>query len=116
MNGLRIMTAGLLLAAASTAAYAFQEQRQSAPGAAPAATPAQIPVAPQAGDDLARVARGPQGTEIRIPGLGRLGTLPKLDFGMELLYGANDQRQPVAPEKTDDTEGVMIRGSVKHKF
>jgi len=27
------------------------------------------------------------GTEVRIPGLGKLGVLPKFDFGLELLYG-----------------------------
>ena len=30
------------------------------------------------------------GTEVRIPGFGKVGVLPKLDFGLELLYGATE--------------------------
>src|SRR5919108_183448 len=32
------------------------------------------------------------GTEVRIPGIGTVGVLPKLDFGLELLYGATESR------------------------
>lgn len=59
------------------------------------------------------------GTEVYIPGLGRLGVLPKMDFGLELLYGANDakanqRRLDVAPTTSNDD--LRVRGTVKHNF
>ena len=45
------------------------------------------------------------GTEIRIPGLGKLGVLPKMDFGLELLYGAADQKQPEGPPEAAPNPG-----------
>ncbi len=56
-----------------------------------------------------------EGTEVRIPGLGKLGVLPKMDFGLELLYGANEAR-PAAPDPQDQSDDLQIRGSVKHNF
>lgn len=53
---------------------------------------------------------------IRIPGLGSLGVLPKLDFGLELLYG-DGQTQAATPEDVEpDTDGLRIRGTLKHRF
>ena len=54
------------------------------------------------------------GTEVRIPGIGSVGVLPKLDFGLELLYGANDPKGP-APDKSE-SDDVQIRGTIKHRF
>ncbi len=58
------------------------------------------------------------GAELVIPGIGSLGVLPKLDFGLELLYGANE-----APEQATEPgdipvidEDLTIRGIVKHRF
>ena len=55
------------------------------------------------------------GTEVRIPGLGKLGVLPKMDFGLELLYGASEgAAQPeMEPPPADD---LTVRGTVKHNF
>jgi hypothetical protein len=98
-------------------AFAFQEQKGSTPPPAEAA-PAPAEAAPgeaKAGmaDDSA--PKGEAGTEIRIPGLGKLGVLPKMDFGLELLYGAAETPvQPVpSPSPEDD---LTVRGSVKHRF
>ena len=57
------------------------------------------------------------GSELRIPGLGKLGVLPKFDFGLELLYGVNEQK-PSDRElgRLDQSDDVQIRGSIKHKF
>jgi hypothetical protein len=54
---------------------------------------------------------------VRIPGLGKLGVLPKMDFGLELLYGANDGR-PAAPAPDDipTDDDLRIRGTMKHNF
>jgi hypothetical protein len=111
-----------LAMSAGPSAYAFQEQNS---GAAPPAAveseqaPAQVP-SDKALDlsDETGPTKGETGTEIRIPGLGKLGVLPKMDFGLELLYGAAEQKQPegtpeVAPTPEDD---LMIRGTVKHRF
>ncbi len=59
-----------------------------------------------------------EGTEINIPGLGKIGVLPKLDFGLDLLYGAKEQSDVnSSAAKEDPTDGdVMIRGTVKHRF
>jgi hypothetical protein len=53
------------------------------------------------------------GTEVRIPGIGSVGKLPKLDFGLELLYG-NEQKGPF-PEKSG-SDDVQLRGTIKHRF
>jgi hypothetical protein len=103
---------------AGTSAYAFQEQNSgSAPAEAQQAPAAPTDQALGLSDETAP-AQGETGTEIRIPGLGRLGVLPKMDFGLELLYGAAEQQKPVgvpeaAPSPEDD---LMIRGTVKHRF
>jgi hypothetical protein len=54
------------------------------------------------------------GTEVRIPGLGTVGVLPKLDFGLELLYGASEPKG--VPESKTDPGDVQIRGTIKHRF
>lgn len=58
---------------------------------------------------------GNSGTEVKIPGLGTVGKIPKLDFGLELLYGASDPKTGV-PETKDDPNDVRIRGTLKHRF
>ena len=89
---------------------ALEEQRGVAPPAM------QAPTDPKANAQSDQAAPS-EGTEIRIPGLGKLGTLPKMDFGLELLYGADQapyHEQPVTPG--EDPQDLMIHGSVKHRF
>ena len=103
--------AGLALVA-STAALALEEQ------VVPVGPPAASEDAAKAGvQDAAPVAKPESGTEIRIPGLGKLGTLPKMDFGLELLYGAADGKpvEDPVPENLEQQD-LTIRGSVKHRF
>jgi len=113
------IVAGLALTVVSTTAIAFQEQGGGAAPVAPAPAEAQQ-VAPPSEKDLnfsapkGGVGEG-TGTEVRIPGLGKLGVLPKMDFGLELLYGANDSA-PQAQEPEQSDEDLRIRGSVKHNF
>src|SRR5262245_7432775 len=54
------------------------------------------------------------GTEIKIPGLGTVGVLPKLDLGLELLHGANEQKGTV--EDKGGSDDVQLRGTVKYRF
>ena len=63
-------------------------------------------------------AKPAAGTEVRIPGLGKLGVLPKMDFGLELLYGAADpSKQPEAQQSTPgDEDDLRIRGTLKHRW
>ncbi|WP_072392844.1 hypothetical protein [Hyphomicrobium sp. CS1GBMeth3] len=110
---------GLALALAGSSALAFQEQGAAAPVAPPA--PSEVkPVAPaEKGLDLStpgvQGAQEDAGTEVRIPGLGKLGVLPKMDFGLELLYGANESRQP-DPVEQQMPEDLTVRGTLKHNF
>jgi hypothetical protein len=110
---IRASALAALVLCASSLAYAMDEQRMAAPPPQDGAA-----AAPQAGVQNAPPAAKPEtGTEIRIPGLGKLGTLPKMDFGLELLYGAADGKptqDPLPDEK--DNQDLTIRGTVKHNF
>lgn len=102
-----------LATAASTGAIALDEQRMSVPNMGPDGPKAQVQ------DQSA--PKSDEGTEIRIPGLGKLGTLPKMDFGLELLYGAAedgkaDQNSEPPSNGPDVQQDLMIHGSVKHRF
>jgi hypothetical protein len=74
--------------------------------------------APEGGSGLSLVNPGDaksSGTELSIPGIGSVGTLPKLDFGLDLLYGAgSDPVQERAPE--NEKGDVTIKGTIKHRF
>jgi hypothetical protein len=97
-----------MLVAAGTA-DALEEQRGALPANAPEAAKSQVQEQTDSKDE--------GGTEIRIPGFGKLGTLPKMDFGLELLYGAEDpplQQNAEPPE--NDQQDLMIRGTVRHRF
>ncbi|MEQ1612699.1 MAG: hypothetical protein ABL904_08080 [Hyphomicrobiaceae bacterium] len=108
----RLKLTGLVavLVLASSAAFAFQET-QPASGATTGAAQQSVtaPLAPDA-------APASKGTAVRIPGLGTLGVIPKMDFGLELLYGAADQaiKRP-DPSKTEQDD-VLVGGRIKHKF
>ncbi len=100
------------LVLASTAAFAFQEQKTAVPtGNAGGAAQLDVPAVVSA-DSVSK------GTPVRIPGLGTLGVIPKMDFGLELLYGVAEPANPVKrPElKSTDADEPLIRGSIKHKF
>jgi hypothetical protein len=118
------MGLGLALVLAGTSALAFQEQG----GGAPAVT-TPSPNAPADGANKVPDTQGKDlnfatpksdsgesvGTEVRIPGLGKLGVLPKMDFGLELLYGANESSKPADPVEPQNDD-LTIRGSLKHNF
>ena len=102
----------------SSAAMAFEKQTlgtgsaKSAPSPAPSSE--QL-TAPLASDKLVQPGGEQSGTPISIPGLGTVGVIPKMDFGMELLYGSDAGRKlEAAPE--DDGDGLQIRGTLKHRF
>lgn len=119
LSGIRLAAVLGALMIGATSAAAFEETRGS--GAAPAAPSSQAaPADPtlQLKLDGTGISVAPStGTEVRIPGLGKLGILPKLDFGLELLYGVNEKSlddRRLLPEQSDG--GVGIRGTLKHRF
>ena len=101
-----------LLAFAGTASVAFEEQRAPAAPRAESAPAAGV----AAGAPASAAAPVSEGTEIRIPGLGKLGTLPKMDFGLELLYGAAETAQQEPSQIDEPSEDLTIKGSIKHNF
>jgi len=102
------LAAGLALV--SSAAFAFQEQKSASPATAETAT--QQSAAPLAPDAVP----GTKGTAVRIPGLGTLGVIPKMDFGLELLYGAADQSNKRPDPSKTEQDDVLVGGRIKHKF
>jgi len=113
----QILLASVGLMAVSTAALAFQEQ-QGAAGAATSAAPSAVAKPAAQFATGAGVKSEQAGTEVRIPGLGKLGVLPKMDFGLELLYGAAGEAkaEAVTPGPSTDDGDLRIRGTVKHRF
>ena len=111
MSPLKFIIVGLSAAFLSTAAVAFQEQQQRSITVAPDA-----PKAGELAPETSSSAKPSGGTEVRIPGLGKLGSLPKMDFGLELLYGATEPKQPEAQGRDDVRDDLTVRGTVKHKF
>ncbi len=63
---------------------------------------------------------GDKGTAVQIPGLGTIGVLPKLDFGLELLYGANASSNGDVPLEMNAPEAqpdnLTVRGAIKNTF
>lgn len=108
---LKYLALGMAMGLASSAALAFQESKGGA----------QVDPKQQAPLDLRGTGTSidnspPQGLEVRIPGLGKLGVLPKFDFGLELLYGANDAKAQEDKLRIDQQDDARIRGSLKHRF
>lgn len=109
MKRLFVGFVGLCLVA--NAAFAFEQSGSKGVTAPPAgkALDLQTTVGP---------SKPGAGSEIRIPGLGALGVLPKLDFGLELLYGEG-RPDSVVPREDDaaaDNDGLQIKGTLKHRF
>ena len=113
VSGLAVMWA-----LCSTSAYAFKETPvgtadKASEVTAEAEAPTQAKAKLKSPED--DVVEGDQGLELRIPGVGSLGFLPKLDFGLELLYGANASNIDDDDSQPDDLS-ITIRGTVKRKF
>lgn len=107
MVRLKLVLGVVSVALISSAAMAFQEQQS----ASPQPTEGAAVVAPLAPDAPAAA----RGTPVRIPGLGTLGVIPKMDFGLELLYGAAEQSKRTDPGKPE-ADDVLVGGRIKHKF
>ncbi len=109
MNSAKLMILGGMLGVLSQAALAFQETNSGGQGASSPQGPAA-----QVGDLGTPAAGRSAGPEIKVPGLGTIGALPKLDFGLELLYGAATPQNGPRDDKSD--AGTQIRGTLKYRF
>lgn len=108
----RIMVMLLGFTVASQA-LAFDLERSAVP-APTAEQPKAVVVSPGAAVNK----RESGGRMLRIPGLGSIGVLPKLDFGLELLYGTSKERASSTdgPKADPEVGSFRIRGSIKHSF
>ena len=121
-HGLRVMTMGILHSIAFVVALvAFTEQSLGWQERSIGGNPDK-PVAANPGLELLGLkldtpdlsSRKDAGTEIRIPGIGTIGVLPKFDLGFELLYGGNDA--VARPEDKSQPSDVQLRATLKHRF
>lgn len=125
----KALVVGLALAALSAGpSLAFQETPVGGPAvvdtppAASVANEAAPSITFDAPEDAEDEAKG--GTEVKVPGIGRLGVLPKLDFGLELLYSERsaadaaltDHGADVGSDVKGSERGLEVRGSITHHF
>jgi hypothetical protein len=118
-----IIAAGGLVAAltagGSSGARAFTETTVPPAQSQPAQPAPQLQMQkPEGGSGFALVNPGDAkggGTELSIPGIGSVGTLPKLDFGLDLLYGAGSDPLQERPQENESRD-VTIKGTIKHRF
>jgi hypothetical protein len=124
-----VVALGLGLGSLSSVAFSFEEttigtgqakspaaQALESPKELPKTTPDPTKGITDTGKELKLVSPELQlspGTEVRIPGIGSVGVLPKLDFGLELLYG-NEQKGVYSDKSSPDD--VQLRGTIKHRF
>ncbi|MEJ2124402.1 MAG: hypothetical protein P8Y67_11940 [Alphaproteobacteria bacterium] len=117
-----VVAGGLVVAIAATSgqAYAFTETK--IPSTATKAAPKEgAPLQAQKNENGNGLQlsmpgdSGTGGTELKVPGIGSVGVLPKLDFGLELLYGSGNSASP-DPVIEDKNGDMQIKGSIKHRF
>ncbi|RIA56613.1 hypothetical protein [Dichotomicrobium thermohalophilum] len=127
--------AGLVLWSGAASAFSEVDSTPSVPGTAVTEAPAELKAAPGTPvqdelpalrmiDPTSASPSNAEGTPVNIPGIGYIGTLPKFDFGLELLYGAPEEPKfdmkdvPTTPDATGEAkeDDVIIRGTLKHRF
>ncbi len=112
----------LSLALQIKGASAFSPEPVAPPSAGVQANPQSqlaqpgIPQAPQFDLYEAPAAGKSNGTEITIPGIGSLGSIPKLDFGLELLYGPKNGPEALQLDQHAPDGDMQIKGTLTHRF
>ncbi len=102
-----VVTLGLAVAVFGGSAVAFEEQKMQ-PKASLGQSQASTAAGPQAPlTSGVQVPKIDSGTKVRVPGLGVIGEIPKMDFGLELLYGASQPKQSF-----DETQASGVMGRV----
>jgi hypothetical protein len=56
------------------------------------------------------------GVELNIPGIGSVGTLPKLDLGVQLLYDSKNLPDTPKLDQPRPDGDMQIKGTLSHKF
>ena len=116
MKRISIIAVAMGIVAVSSVALAFEEQKM--PGGQGAAAGKQSAPSAQPSTSLAepglQVPKLDSGTKIRVPGLGVIGEIPKMDFGLELLYGASQPKGGAVGDR-NEANGVMGRVTVPLK-
>lgn len=127
---------GLVLGSGAASAFSEVDTARDVPGTTVVEAPASLEAAPRTHvpgelpalrmiDPSSAAPSDGEGTGLFIPGFGRIGTLPKLDFGLELLYGAPSEASPslemnevpqTEPGTKAQEDDVIIRGTLKHRF
>ena len=117
----QVFAAALLSLAVSVAhvsAFTETKIRPPAEQVAPEAPAANLNVQKEDGSTgltLTTPGDGSGETELTIPGVGSIGKIPKVDFGLELLYGNNGDETPGA-EVDSRQDDVLIQGKIRHRF
>jgi hypothetical protein len=118
----RVLAVALMTLAVSVAhVSAFTETKIKPPAGqiAPEAPAANLNVETENGGStgltLTTPGNGTGETELNIPGVGTIGKIPKLDFGLELLYGNGAQEAP-GVEADNRQDDVLIQGKIRHRF
>lgn len=109
-----LLVTGLLVVGSSVGAHAFEQTNEVPQPIVPVADGAAAPAAPLPLDVPEAEPEAETGPTLSLPGIGTIGTLPKFDFGLELLYDEDQSKSVIDDEATDSD--IRIRGSVKHKF
>ena len=109
------MGAMAALLALTVPALAFQETPEAPPEAAEAAPAAPQVLPPSVQLQTPGTAIAP-GADSKGAEVFSFGIMPKLDFGLELLYG--DQQPELQPQGTlpDEPQDVTVMGKVKRRF
>jgi hypothetical protein len=100
-----VLLTAVVLSAGGT--LAFQEQKVP-----------DVATQPSAQINAPESRKEERGPVIKLPGLGKIGELPKLDFGLDLLYGASpeerEQKRRIDPNNKDDE--LTVKGSIKYRY
>lgn len=88
---------------------------QSNPQAAPL-SPSGRPLSLPGQANLADPPGNTGGMELTIPGIGSVGKLPKLDLGVELLYGSKNPSDTPQLDQPRPDGDMQIKGTLSHKF
>jgi hypothetical protein len=113
-RSLRLILAVAFLATLAEPSQAFEERWIGGSQGQPAAGAANINL-PGLNLKMPDLSPGKDaGTEVRIPGVGSVGVLPKLDFGLELLYGTNESGP--RPDEKSQPSDMQLRATIKHRF
>ena len=107
-----VIAALVSLSLGSVPALAFQEMPEAPPADVPAATPGIAPL------ELGTPSGG-GAPESEQGGLSMFGytVLPKFNFGLDVMYGQDQQQLDLSPPITDEESGdVTVLGKVKRRF